>query len=428
MIRIATALVSLLVLVLVAPAGDWPRFHGPNGSGVAADANPPAVWSDATNLAWRATLPGAGASSPIVWGDRVFVTCFSGGDGAQPLQRHLVCLKVADGRILWSKSVDAAQNEDAYGGQIGEHGFASHTPATDGERVYAFFGKRGVLAFDFDGAQVWQADAGDGSNAKHWGSASSVVMYKDLVIVTASEESHAIRAYDRKTGREVWKSEGGQLASVFGTPIVVESGGRDDLVIAVPREMWGMNPDTGKLRWFAQTELAGNVAPSLVEGDGIICACGGYPQIRAVGVRAGGKGDVTASHVLWTGSDSSYVPTPVMVGGRVYVVSDSGYATCLDAKTGAVVFKERLPGITGGGGRGGKPFYASTIMAGGRLYAVSRRMGTFVIAAQPRFEFIAQNRFSGDETDFNATPAVGGNSIFLRSNRFIYCVKAAAGG
>lgn len=417
-----------------ASAGDWPRFRGPNGSGIAAGAKTPAVWSGTTNLAWKTALPGPGASSPIVWGDRVFVTCYSGcGDGASgddiaKLQRHLLCLKADDGRVLWSKAVPAAQPEDTFGGQIGEHGYASHTPATDGERVYAYFGKSGVIAFDFNGAQLWRAAVGDGSNQRHWGSASSLVLWKDFVIVTASEESHSIRALDRKTGREAWKADGAPLDNVFGTPVLAGDAGREDLVIAVPGEIWGMNPETGKLRWFAQTELTGNIAPSVVADGGIVCACGGYPSTRATAVRAGGKGDVTASHVLWTGSDSSYVPTPVLHGGRLYVVNDQGFALCLDAKTGAVVFKERLPGITGGGGRGGKPFYASTVMANGLLYAVSRRLGTFVLAAKPAFEFVAQNRFEGDDSDFNATPAISGDRMFIRSNRYLYCVMAGAGG
>jgi len=399
---------------------DWPRFRGPNGSGIAADAKPPTTWSDTKNLKWKTALPGAGASSPIVCGERVFVTCYSGE--TPKLQRHLVCVNRRDGKTLWSKTVPAAQGEDEMGGRIGEHGYASHTPVTDGERVYVFFGKSGVFAFDFNGTQLWQTGVGTGSNQKQWGSAASLMLYKNLVIVTASEESHSIRALDSKTGREVWKAEGSQLNNVFGTPVLVENEGRTDLVIAVPDELWGLNPDTGKLRWFAQTGLRGNITPGVVAAGGIICACGGFPQLGAVAFRAGGKGDVTKTHLLWSGSTSTYVPTPVLHQGHLYFVSDSGLATCLNAKTGEVVFKERLPGVSGSG-RGGKPFYASTLLANGCLYAVSRRQGTFVIAAKPQFEFIAQNALAGDDSEFNATPAIVGNQLLLRSNRFLYSVE-----
>jgi outer membrane protein assembly factor BamB len=423
--RLLFPLVFFVIASLTGAADEnWPRFRGPNGSGIAANAKPPLTWSDTKNVRWKTTLPGAGASSPIVWGERVFVTCYSGD--MPRLQRHLVCVNRVDGKTLWSKSVPATQMEDEMGGRISEHGYASHTPVTDGARVYVFFGKSGVLAFDYNGTQLWQTNVGTGSNQKQWGSASSLMLYNNLVIVTASEESHSIRALDSKTGREVWKAEGSQLNNVFGTPVLVESEGRTDLVIAVPDELWGMNPETGKLRWFAQAGLRGNITPGVVAADGVIVACGGFPQLGIVAFRAGGKGDVTKTHLLWSGSTSTYVPTPVLHQGYLHFVSDTGHATCLNAKTGAVVFKERLPGVSSSG-RGGKPFYASTVLANGCLYAVSRRQGTFVIAAKPKFESISPNRFADDDSEWNATPAIVGNQLFLRSNQFLYCVEAGAG-
>ena len=185
--------------------------------------------------------------------------------------------------------------------------------------------------------------------------------------------------------------------------------------------MWSLNPDTGKLRWFAETGLPGNLAPSVVPGDGVAYAFGGFPRLGAVAVKTGGKGDVTKTNLLWTSNNSTYVPTPVLHDGRLYFASDAGFATCLDAKTGALLFKERLPGASASG-RGGKPFYASAVLANGHVYAVSRQNGVFVFEAKPEFKLVAQNKLA-DESQFNATPALSGTTLLLRSDKFLYSIQ-----
>jgi outer membrane protein assembly factor BamB len=289
-----------------------------------------------------------------------------------------------------------------------------------------FFGKSGAAAFDLAGKQLWQTSLGTDSNQKRWGSASSPILYKDFVIISASEEGHAIVALDKKTGKEAWRATGDALEMSFGTPVLVESEGRTDLVIAVPDELWGVNPDTGKLRWFVQTGLSGNIAPSVVTGDGMVFAFGGFPGLGAVAVRTGGKGDVTKTNIVWSSRNSTYIPTPIFHDGRLYFVSDGGFATCLDAKTGNLIYKERLAGASATG-RGGKPFYASPVLANGAIIAPSRRNGVFVIAADPTFRLLGQNRIAGDDSDFNASPALVGRQLLLRSNRFLYSVALAAG-
>jgi hypothetical protein len=317
------------------------------------------------------------------------------------------------------------QPEDSLNGMLGEHGYASHTPTSDGQRIYAYFGKSGAVAFDLAGHKLWQTSLGTDSDSKRWGSASSPILYKDFVIVNASEEGQAIVALEKATGKIAWRATGDALELAFGTPALAESEGRTDLVFAVPGEIWGLNPETGKLRWFAQTGLDGNLAPSVVLGDGMVFAFGGFPQTGAVAVRLGGKGDVTSTNVLWHTHNSSYIPTPIYQDGHLFFVSDAGFATCLDAKTGDLVYKERLPGASASGR--GKPFYASPVMAQGNMFALSRRNGAYVIAAQPAFKLVGQNRFSGDDTDFNATPALAGAQLFLRSNRSLYCVSSSPG-
>ena len=431
-----TVLVLGITLLAAVPgpssaSDEWPRFRGPDGSGLAAgDARPPTNWSATSNLKWKAALPGPGSSSPIIWGERVFVTCYSGygegssGAGPEKLQRHLVCLQRNTGNTSWDKSVPAELPEDEYSGNLREHGYASNTPVTDGERVYVFFGKTGVLAFDFDGRQLWKVNVGKQSSNRRWGSAASPILCQNTVIINAAEEGRSVLALDKLTGKEVWKTEVNSLELSFVTPVLVEcAGGRSDLALAVPGEMWGLNPATGKLRWFAQTGITGNVSPSVVAADGVVYATGGYPRQGTIAVLAGGKGDVTQTNVLWSSQSASYVPSPVVYHGHLYVVSDQGSALCLEANTGKLVYKERLPGVSGG-----KPFYASVVLADGHLYATSRRTGTFVMQADPAFALLAQNKLAGDDTDFNGTPAIAGRQIFLRSNRFVYCIESGAGG
>ena len=412
-----------------APGADWPQFRGPNGAGIAAtDAQPASVWSDSQNIRWKVPLPGPGSSSPVVSGQRIFVTCYTGygdggeGGGPEQLQRHLLSIERKTGKILWDRAVAAELPEDAFRGYLTEHGYASSTPLTDGERIYVFFGKTGVLAFDFQGQQLWQVNVGKESSNRRWGSGASPVLYKHTVIVNAAEESRSVRALDRLTGQEVWKAEADSLELCFATPMLVDcEGGRTDLVLAVPGELWGLNPDTGKLRWFAETDIAGNISPSVVAADGVVYVTGGFPRQGSAAVRAGGKDDVTKTHVLWSSQNASYVPTPVVLGGYLFVVSDQGFAMCFEPKTGNLVFKERLPGASSGGG---KPFYASPVHANGQLYAVSRRNGTFVFEAKPEFKLVAHNQLTDDDSDFNATPAVVDRQLFLRSNRTLYCIEA----
>lgn len=415
---------------------NWPQLRGPDADGTAKNAGIPLTWSTTENIAWKTEMPGPGSSSPIIWDGKVFVTCWSGygdkegADDMTKLQRHLVCLSLEDGKVLWDSAVPAAQPEDPFQGFITEHGYASNTPVTDGERVYVFFGKSGALAFDFDGKQLWQVDLGRNSSNRRWGSAASPVLHQDTVIVNASDESRAIYALDKKTGSQLWKAEGDTLELAYSSPVAVErEGGITDLVIAVPQELWALNPETGKLRWYALHELPGNVSPALVVTADSLIMTGGYPRTATAAFsRRGGKGDVTAANKLWETSDSSYVPSPVLHEGRLYVINDQGFAICMDAKTGQTVFRERAMQQQGGGfGRrgGGKPFYASPILADGRLICVSRRNGALVMAAEPQFKILATNVIEGDSSQFNGTPAVSGGRMLLRSERAVYCIQGA---
>ncbi len=416
--------------MLVAAGGaDWPQFRGPDGTGVAAGATPPTKWAEKDGVKWKTALPGPGSSSPIILGDRVFVTCYSGygASAADPgtvekLTRHLVCLNRATGKIQWTADVAAVTPEDPYRGYITEHGYASSTPATDGDAVYAFFGKSGVAAFDLDGKKLWQASLGTQSDVRGWGSSASPVLFKNLVIVNAASEGRAVVALDKKTGKEVWKADGNRLSLSFSTPALVRAGDRTDLVVAMPGEVWAVSPETGKLRWFTAINPSGNVCPAVVGADGIAYITGGFQTKGSLAVKAGGTGDVSKTNLLWSVRTSSYVPTPVLHGGRLHYVSEDGIAVCLKADKGETVYEERLS-VKGPGGAS-RPFYASPVQADGKLYVPSRKAGVFVLKAGDTFEQLQLNP-PLDDSDFNASPAAVGKQLFLRSNKFIYCLEAA---
>ena len=427
MTRNLLSLVAFVFTTQCCSAADWTQFRGSDGAGISADSNLPLTWSDKENLSWKAELPGAGSSSPIVLGNRIFVTSYSGygvpkenGGDIKSLQRHLTSVSRADGKVLWTKTVPGLQPEDNYQGYISEHGYASNTPVTDGERVYCFFGKSGVFGFDLDGKQLWQADVGKESSNRRWGSAASLILYKDFVIVNASEESQSIRALDKKTGKEIWKATGAALELAYGTPsLITLNEGRTDLVVAVPGEIWGINPDTGKIRWFEEHQLTGNICPSIVADNATVFVFGGFRSAGSLALQISAEKNSPKPKVLWTSKTSSYVSTPVFYEGHLYWIDDRGQAYCLNAKSGEMVYRERVSELEAGG----RPVYASPVLAKGNVYVPSRWNGVLVLPAKPQYKILAQNKFN-DDSDFNATPAISESELFLRSNRFLYCVAA----
>ena len=284
----------------------------------------------------------------------MFVTCWTGygvdrdnvGD-QKDLRRHLICLDRDSGNVLWDRSIEPVLPEDPYSGNFTQHGYASHTPVSDGQRVYVFFGKTGVLAFDLDGKKLWQTSVGTGSGPHGWGSASSPILYKNLVIVTASAESESLVALDKETGKEVWRRKDAGFSGTWGTPILVECGkGRTDLVIAVPYKIWGFNPDDGKLRWQCDGLSSDSICTSAIAHDDVVYALETGPRGGGtMAVRAGGEGDVTKTNVLWRGKERSRIGTPVVENGRIYWFGNH-VANCIDAATGKQVYQAALGGAS----------------------------------------------------------------------------------
>ena len=424
-------LTTVFMSVCIAPStslfgADWVRFRGNDGTASTDEELNTTSWGEAEkNIAWKTELPGAGSSSPIVIGNRVYLTCYSGyGESAQnpgtesSLARHLVCMDRSDGSVIWKASIENETREDRYQGFLMEHGYATSTPTSDGENIYCFFGKSGVVAFDREGKKVWQTSVGTESGSRRWGSAPSPLLYKNMVIVNASDESQTIFALNKDTGEVVWKAEAAGLENAFNTPILVKTADTTELIVAVPFELWALDADTGKLKWYAEAPLDNNVSPSVIHQDGVIYAIGGRSG-GSIAIKAGGKGDVTQSHVLWTQSHSSYVPSPVIHEVHLYWVTDRGIAHCVNAKNGDLVYQERVTGLTGGGGRS---FYASVVRTNNKLLAVSRSGATVIIKPGTKYEQIGVNQIAGDDSMFNATPAISDGQILIRSDRFLYCI------
>ena len=394
---------------------DWPRFRGPGGMGESDAKGLPLKWGESENIAWKTPLPGAGASSPIVFGDRIYLTSYTGyfvpgesGGSLDDLERHLIGLNRADGKILWDKSVKARLPEEE---RIRDHGYAANSPAADEERVYAFFGKTGVFAFNHKGEQVWQADVGSGTSG--WGTSASPVLYGDLVFINASVESESLVALDRKTGEEKWRARG--IRESWNTPVIVKtSAGEEELVIASQGKVFAYEPKTGKELWNCETDITWYMVPSIVAEEGIVYVLGGRSGTTALAIRAGGKGDVTGTHRLWTSNKGSNVTSPVVTGGHLYWMNDQGgIAYCAKGESGDLVYQKRLD-------RAGQ-VYASALLADGRVYYLNRSGRTYVMAAKPEFELLATNDLSGGG-QFNASPAVTGNRLLLRSDKFLYCI------
>ncbi len=419
------SLVSAVLLILaVCPgfASDWPGFRGPTGDGVvpASETPPPLTWSESENIVWRTELPGPGSSSPIVVGDRVYLSCYSGygldktdpGDIRQ-LRRHALCLDRASGEILWDHVIDSGDGEKPYQGEyITTHGYASGTPVSDGAGVFFFFAHAGVHAFSLDGRKVWETSVG--SNAHAWGSGSSPVLHGNLLIVNAALESDTLLALDRRTGEVVWRVEG--FPNSWNTPTIATVNGRPELIVNASGKVRAFDPETGQELWFCSGIRAAELCPSVLAHDGVAYVIG-HPGGEAMAVRMGGDGDVTGTHILWRIKKGSNVGSPVWHDGHLYFANDSrGIAYCLKAETGEVEYEEKLLPA-----RVRDRFYASPILSEGRLYYVARTTGTMVLAASPNYEVLATNVIGDDQSVANASPAVSDGRIYLRSDRFVYC-------
>ena len=269
------------------------------------------------------------------------------------------------------------------------HGYASSTPASDGERLYVFFGASGIYCFDLDGKELWHKEVGKGT--RNWGSSNSPVLYKDLVIVNASVESNSMYAFDKLSGKEVWRTK--EISSSWNTPVLADAPQGPELVVNISPAVIGLDPGSGKELWRVKG-FGGYVCPSVVVHKDVVYVVRG----SSLAIKVGGRGDVTDSHVLWRGKGSSVISSPVYHNDRLYWLSRSDCLSCIDAKTGESVYRQRLS-------KGGE-FFASALAADGKIYCVSRFSGTYVIAEGTKFQELGLNTFADDKSRTNASPVV----------------------
>ncbi len=412
-------------------ADDWPRFRGAQGSGAATDSNAiPNVWSPLENIAWKSRLPGPGASSPIVVGKRVFVTCYSGygvtkeqQSNLEDLVRHLICIDLTSGAILWQNNIEASLPEDSYyRSGVSSHGYASHTPVSDGKNVYAFFGKGGVFAFDLDGNELWRASAGKESDPPKWGSSSSPILYRNTLIVTASAESQSVIGFDTQTGEEKWRQSATGLNGMWGTPILVPvNETRTDLVMLVPGEIWGLDPTTGKLRWHSTATKSQHAYSSVIADGNRVYAFSGQGG-GSVAIDAGGTGNVSDTHLVWNGPVNAVYGSPIRYESDLYIIA-RGILSTVDTATGKRGFQMRLKGERKtGNARFGSLDYASPIVVGDRMLYLNASGQVYVFQLGSNIELLAVNEVTSEKEVFWGSPAASDGRLFLRSSKYLYCI------
>jgi outer membrane protein assembly factor BamB len=445
--ELAFACIALVIGVSSGLAADnWPQWRGPSGHGLSLEAGLPATWSTSQNVAWRAPIAGLGTSSPIVWDDRVFVTSQSGArnvvggehpqlarddralaDREKPIggQRPeaeragtaarepawliVEAFRRSDGRRLWEHRTEAT-------GPLPEvhekHNLATPTPATDGKRVYAWFGNGQIVALDVSGRVVWTRHLGVDYAPfdTRWGHGSSPVLFGDLVILLCDHLAKSyLLALDASTGRERWKVDRGTGRVSHSTPLVVRTREGDELLVNSSERIDAYDPSTGKALWHTGSPRQTPI-PSAVFQDGLIYLSRGYRNSDYMAIKPGGRGDVTASHVVWQApSGASYVPSILYYNGLLYMTNEVGIVTCADARTGERVWRHRLGGV----------FFASPVAGDGKIYFVSETGETFVLRAGKTPEVLSVNDL-GER--LIASPAISHGRLFLRSDRTLFSV------
>jgi outer membrane protein assembly factor BamB len=394
---------------------NWPRFRGPTGQGISSETGLPTQWSAEENIAWKTPIPGEGWSSPVVFDDRVFVT--SATDDGKSC--HVICVDRRTGEIAWNtkvfEQVPKHKRED--------NSYATPTPVTDGEHVYAVFSSGGIAALNMAGKVVWTNE--DIEFFSQHGLGASPILHENLLIMpfdgsSPGEDSlvgfkkawdgAVLLAVDKNTGKEVWRGSRGLSRLAHVTPNLLKQDGMEQLVSAAGDVIQGHDPTTGKLIWTVHSQGEG-VTPSIVLANGLIYSCSGFeaPTIRVV--RSGGEGDITTTHIAWERKEGvPSLSSLLYVEPYIYSVTDSGIVSCLDAKTGEEVWQKRI-----GGKHAASPIYSE-----GKIYFLADLDGeTVIIKAGDKYEEIARNTV-GEAC--KASIAASQGNLFIRSDKHLFCI------
>ena len=396
---------------MVVPQGEaqqyWPRWRGPSGQGLVNGSGYPDTWSDTENVLWKARVPGEGNSSPIVWGDRIFLTTARDDQGTV----SILSFRRSDGELLWETIVPDTTREHIH--EKNTH--ASATASTDGERVYASFGSKGLVAVDFDGNVVWHRSLGTINN--YHGTAGSPLLYEDRIIIYQDHDGGSqggafVAAFDKVTGEPIWRTS--RRASVgWGSPIAIHTGDHDEIIVPSQRSVHAYNPADGVELWICRGNLF-EVVPTPAVGQGLVfCSSGRAGPTLAI--RPGGSGDVTDSHVVWKSPKGSpFVPSPLLIGDRLYLVNDmASIVTAYKATTGDVLWQGRL----GRGVREG--FSASPVTVDGKIFFTNDFGQTFVVRDGPEFELLHVNEFNVKTL---VSPALVDGRWYFRTDRELIAI------
>jgi outer membrane protein assembly factor BamB len=401
-------------------AENWPQWRGPALNGFSGETNLPVRWSQTENIAWKLALPAWSGSTPIVWGDRVFLNV------ADHNELYLWCVDRVRGVPIWKQPLGGGNV------RMQKQNMSSPSPVTDGRRVWIMTGTGVLKAFDFDGKELWSRDIQRdyGRFGLNWGYASSPLLYDEALFVQVlhgmktDDPSYVLRI-DAGTGKTLWRMERPTAAraespDAYTTPALLRYGGTTEIVVTGGDVVTGHEPATGKELWRANGLNPTNdanyriVASPVVHGELIVAPTRERPMLV---LKAGGRGDVTTSHLLWSFSSGPDVPTPVTDGKYLYVINDRGIMWCLDAKTGKEFYsRQRLRPAT---------YSGSPVLADGKIYVTNEDGLTSVVKAGPSFEVLAENDFD----DYTlSSPAISDGQIFIRTTKFLYCVGKRAGG
>jgi len=434
-----------VALACAAADGNWPQFRGPSASGIGDGASPPVQWdaTKGTNILWTAEIPGLAVSSPVVWGDRIYVTTAISSDPQQtfrtglygdtdsapdrsPHKWKVLALDKKTGKLLWEQMAHQGTPKTKRHPKSSQ---SSPTPATDGKVVIAYFGSEGLFAYSVDGKLLWKKDLGL-QNAgwffdpdSEWGAGSSPVIYKNTVILQCDRQKDSfVAAFGLKDGKELWRTARAEIPA-WGTPTIVSGEGRTEVVTNGTKAIRGYDADTGKELW----KLGPNseiTCTTPVSSHGLIFVTAGYPPVQPIyAIKTGSAGDLTlkdgqdsSDAIAWSKkTGGSYLPSPLVYGDQLYLINNNGILTAYEAKTGNRVYQQRV-GV-------GSSFVSSPVAAAGKLYIASEQGDVFVVKAGAAYQLLAKN--SVDEPVL-ATPALAGDLLIVRGAKHLFAIAESA--